>query len=301
MNRSLTRQRTLRRDAATGFLFVAPQMLGFIVFVLIPLIMVFVYSVQNRKLSSKVYEFIGLDNYQKMFKTKMFWMSLKNTLIFSLLLVPMNLVLALSMALYLGGEGFGSKYVRAIIFLPVVTSGVAWALVGKYLLQPGDAGPINYALSLIGIQGPNWLHEEGWAMIAVVINRVIKNLGSNALIFTGAVLNMPSELVEAAKIDGAGRWKLLWHLQLPLRRPTILLVSMVTVIGSMRVFDTIQLMTEGGPKGSTMVLVYYIYNQAFNSFKTSYASALAVVLFVIVLVLTIIQWTMRRRLSHYEN
>jgi len=121
------------------------------------------------------------------------------------------------------------------------------------------------------------------------------------LIFYGAVMNMPQDVIEAAKIDGAGSFTLLRKIKLPLLMPTILMVSIVTMIGSMRVFDTIRLMTDGGPEGSTMVLVYYIYHQAFKMFNTGYASAIAVVLFVIVLILTIIQWALRKKVSHYES
>ncbi len=183
----------------------------------------------------------------------------------------------------------------------MVTSGVAWAIVWKYLLQGGTAGPINWFLSLLGIQGPNWLMEKGWAMVSVVVNRVLKNLGTNVLIFFGAVMNMPQDVIEAAKMDGANSWVLLRKIKLPLLMPTILMVAIVTMIGSMRVFDTIRLMTDGGPQGSTMVLVYYIYHQAFKMFNTGYASAIAVILFLIVLVLTILQWALRKRVSYYEK
>ncbi len=213
----------------------------------------------------------------------------------------MNLILSLLLALYLGEGRLGSKFIRGIIFLPVVTSGVAWAIVWKYLLQGGDAGPVNWALSLFGITGPNWLFEKGWAMASVIINRVMKNLGMNVLIFMGAVLNMPGDVIEAARIDGAKHFNLFFKIKLPLLMPTVMMVAIVTVIGSMRVFDTIKLMTDGGPEGSTMVMVYYIYHQAFRMFDTGFASALAVVLFAIVLVLTAVQWFSRKKVSYYES
>ena len=269
---------------------------------LIPLVNVFVYSFHNKNMLYGTNIFIGFDNYTKLFTAdSLFWMTLKNTFIFSILLVPLNLVLALLLALYLGDGGPGTRYTRTVIFLPVVTSGVAWAIVWKYLLQSGTAGPVNYFLSLLGIEGPNWLMDKNWAMASVVANRVLKNLGTNVLIFYGAVMNMPQDVIEAARIDGAGAFTLLRKIKLPLLMPTILMVSIVTMIGSMRVFDTIRLMTDGGPEGSTMVLVYYIYHQAFKMFNTGYASAIAVVLFGIVLLLTILQWALRGRLSHYEN
>ena len=277
-------------------------MIGFILLVLIPLINVFIYSFHNKNMLYGTNIFNGWDNYIKLFeKDKLFWKTLGNTFRFSILLVPLNLVLSFLLALYLGEQRFGSRYIRTVIFLPVVTSGVAWAIVWKYLLQSGTAGPINYFLSKIGIQGPNWLTDKNWAMISVVINRVLKNLGTNVLIFLGAVMNMPKDVIEASRMDGADDWTVIRKIKLPLLMPTVLMVAIVTMIGSMRVFDTIRLMTDGGPEGSTMVLVYYIYHQAFKMFNTGYASAIAVILFIIVLVLTIIQWTLRKKVSHYDE
>ena len=137
-------------------------------------------------------------------------------------------------------------------------------------------------------------------MASVIVIRVMKNLGMNVLIFMGAVLNMPGDVIEAARIDGAKGWNLFAKIKLPLLMPTVMMVTIVTVIGSMRVFDTIKLMTDGGPEGSTMVMVYYIYHQAFKMFETGFASAIAVVLFGIVLILTLLQWVSRKRISYYE-
>lgn len=295
------RSKLARGEAITGYLFILPQMLGFIILVLVPLVMVFVYSFESRNLLFGNMGFNGLDNYKTLVEDELFFITLKNTIVFSLGVVPLNLVLSLALALYLGANAAGAKIVRSVIFLPVITSGVAWAIVFKYLFQGGEAGPINYILSFIGIEGPNWLHERGWAMFAVVISRVLKNLGMNVLIFMGAVMNLPQDVLEAGRIDGATKPVLFWKIKLPLLMPSILMVMIVTVIGSMRVFDTIKLMTDGGPEGSTMVLVYYIYHQAFKTFNIGYASSVAVVLFIIVLLLTIIQWSLRKRASYYEE
>ena len=278
MNRLTARQRRNLGESLSGYSFILPQMLGFILFVLVPLVNVFIYSFQNKNMLFGTSTFCGWDNYEKL-----------------------NLILAMAMALYLGDGRFGTRYIRTIIFLPVVTSGVAWAIVWKYLLQGGTAGPVNWFLALFGIQGPNWLNEKGWAMASVIVTRVLKNLGTNVLIFYGAVMNLDSSIVEAARIDGASGFKLFSKIKLPLLMPTVLMASIVTMIGSMRVFDTIKLMTEGGPEGSTMVLVYYIYYQGFKAFKTGYASAIAVILFLIMLVLTMLQWVARKKVSHYEE
>lgn len=293
-------RQNLRREALTGYAFVLPQIVGFFLIVLIPLINVLIYSLHNKNMLFGTNIYIGFDNYIRMLSDSLFQRSLINTLIFSACLVPINVMLALLLAIYLGEGRIGTRYIRTIIFLPVVTSGVAWAIVWKYLLQGGTAGPVNWLMAQVGIAGPNWLHEKGWAMFSVVFNRVLKNLGTNVLIFYGAVMNMPGEVIEAARIDGAHGYRLFRHIKAPLLMPTILMVTIVTIIGSMRVFDTIKLMTDGGPEGSTMVLVYYVYHKAFKTFETGYASAIAAVLFAIVLILTIAQWVLRKKVSHYE-
>ncbi|MGB4407990.1 MAG: sugar ABC transporter permease [Sphaerochaeta sp.] len=298
--KKLSLQSTHRREAIIGWAFVTPQMAGFIIFVLLPLVSVFMYGIQEKNLLFGTSSFVGLDNFGRLFSDPLFVKSLVNTLIFSAGVVPLNLIFSLMLALYLGGGKTGTRFVRGIIFLPVVTSGVAWAIVWRYLLQGGTAGPVNWFLSQVGIEGPNWLFEKGWAMASVIVTRVMKNLGMNVLIFMGAVLNMPGDVIEAARIDGAKGWNLFSKIKLPLLMPTVMMVTIVTVIGSMRVFDTIKLMTDGGPEGSTMVVVYYIYHQAFRMFETGYASAIAVVLFGIVLVLTLGQWVSRKRVSYYE-
>ncbi|MEA4859356.1 MAG: sugar ABC transporter permease [Sphaerochaeta sp.] len=300
MRQQTLRMRT-RKDAIIGWAFIAPQMVGFVLFVLLPLFSVFLYSMQEKNLLFGTSSFSGFDNFIALAKDPLFAKSLVNTLIFSAGVVPLNLIFSLLLALYLGGGKSGTRFVRSIIFLPVVTSGVAWAIVWKYLLQGGTAGPVNWFLDLIGIAGPNWLFEKGWAMTSVIVTRVMKNLGMNVLIFMGAVLNMPGDVIEAARIDGARRFTLFFRIKLPLLMPTVMMVTIVTIIGSMRVFDTIKLMTDGGPEGSTMVMVYYIYHQAFRMFDTGFASALAVVLFLIVLALTALQWLGRKRISYYES
>lgn len=296
-----TKSALCRGEALTGYLFIVPQMLGLVIFVLIPLVMIFIYSFENKSLLFGNMGFTGIDNYKMLVSDNLFSMTLKNTIVFSLGVVPLNLVLSLALAIFLAGNSSGTRVVRGVVFLPVITSGVAWAIVFKYLLQGGDTGPINYFLSLIGVTGPNWLHEKGWAMFSVVVSRVLKNLGMNVLIFMGAVMNLPQEVIEAGRIDGATGFTLFRKIKLPLLMPSILMVMIVTVIGSMRVFDTIKLMTDGGPEGSTMVLVYYIYHQAFKTFNIGYASTIAVVLFMIVLALTILQWSLRRKASYYED
>lgn len=295
------RSRREKREALFGYLCVSPQLIGFLIFVLVPLIMVFVYSFQERNLLMGTSTFVGFANYKKMFtQDPIFYKTLGNTLVFTLGLVPLSVASSLLLALGLKAETRANMVFRTVFFAPVVTSAVAWAIVWKFLLQ-GEQGIVNRALALIGIAGPNWLQDPTWAMVAVIVTRVIKNLGMNIIIYLAAVTNLPSELYEAARIDGASRFQCFRKLTVPLLMPTTLMISMITVIGSLKIFDHIMLMTEGGPSNSTMVLVYYIYYQGFKFFETGYASALATVLFLIVLVLTIGQWRLGKRLSYQEE
>lgn len=290
-----------RRDALFGYLFILPQMLGFLIFVLGPLLAVFVFSTQNRGLLTPSVEFIGLANYVRLLtEDPVFWQVMGNTLLFAGGLVPLNVVLALVLALVVSQKLRGIIFFRTLYFVPVITSAVAWAIVWRFLLQ-GEQGTINQILALVGIEGPNWLREPGWAMFWVIATRTLKGVGINMIIFLAAIMDLPGELFDAASVDGANGWQRLRHITLPLLAPTTLLVTLLVMIGSLKVFDTIFLMTGGGPANATLVLVNYIYKVGFQFFESGYASALSVVLFLITLVLTLLQWGMRRRFSYNEQ
>jgi multiple sugar transport system permease protein len=286
-----------RRDALWGYLFITPQMLGFLLFVIGPLVAVFVFSTQDRNLLSGVVKPVGLENYVAIFgKDPLFQKALVNSLTFTGLLVPMNIALALFLALVLSQKLAGITIFRVLFFSPVVTSAVAWAVVWKFMLQ-GEQGTINQVLAFAGIDGPNWLREPAWAMLSVVVTLVVKNVGLNMVILLAAITNLPVEYREAAMIDGANRRQVFTRITLPLLAPTLLFVTVITVIGSLRVFDHIMLMTEGGPANATLVLVYYVYYSAFQGFRIGYASALAAILFIIALILTLTQFVLRGKAS----
>ncbi len=290
-----------RRDELYGYLFIAPQMIGFLVFVIGPLIAVFIYSFQERNLLTGQATFVGLENYFTMFyKDKLFSKVMLNSLFFTLGLVPLNVALSLGLAVALTNQLRGTTLFRTVFFAPVVTSAVAWAIVWKFMLQH-ESGTVNQYLALIGIDGPNWLREPAWAMISIIFTRALKNMGLNMIIFMAALASIPKTYSEAAKVDGANEWKIFRHITLPLLAPTTLMVVIITVIGSLKVFDHIVLLTGGGPANATMVLVNYIYHQGFQFFETGYASALAVVLFLITLILTVTQWSLRRRFVYHEQ
>jgi multiple sugar transport system permease protein len=172
--------------------------------------------------------------------------------------------------------------------------------VWTFILQ-GKNGLLNQVLAVIGVQGPNWLFEPASAMFSVILVRVLKNVGLNMLIFLAALQDLPRDYIEAAKVDGANAFQLIRNIIVPFLAPSILLVFIITIIGSLRVFAHILLLTGGGPSNSTMVLAYYIYFNAFQTYEIGYGSSIALVLFMIAMLLTVIQWSLRRRFIYQEN
>jgi multiple sugar transport system permease protein len=288
-----------RRDGVVGLLFVAPQLAGILTFVLIPLALVFWYSLHEWNVLANTFTFKGAANYEKLLDDPTLPEVLGATALFSAGLVVFNMSLALTLAVLVNQKLRGIVVFRTIFFSPVVVSLVAWTIVWGFLLQAN--GTINGVLGLLGIEGPNWLRGPTTAMISVVVVQVFKNVGLNMVLFLAALQGVPNELYEAARVDGASRFKQFRRITLPLISPTILLTSIITVVGSLQVFAQIAVLTQGGPGVSTTVLVYYLYQQAFQFHLFGYGSTLAIVLFLIVLTLTVLQWQLRRRLVFYEN
>ncbi|MAT17812.1 MAG: sugar ABC transporter permease [Leifsonia sp.] len=288
-----------QRDALVGYLFVAPQLIGITLFVLVPLGLIFYYAFHEWNVLAGTFTFVGLDNVEKLFTDPRLGPVLQATGIFSGGLVVLNLGLALLLAVLLNRRWRGITAFRTIFFSPVVVSLVAWTIVWGFLLQ--DNGGINGLLAVIGVDGPNWLREGWTAMLAVIIVQVFKNVGLNMVLFLAALQGVPQELQEAARVDGAGRATIFGRIILPLISPTILLTLIITIVGSLQVFAQIAVLTQGGPGISTTVLVYYLVQQAFDFHQFGYGSALAILLFLIVLVLTIVQWQLRKKWVFHEN
>lgn len=289
-----------RRKAIYGYAFISPMMIGFLLFMAGPIAAAAVYSLTNYSLLQPS-DFIGLDNYAEVLtKDDAFWETLRNTLYFSAGLIPLNLILALSLALLLSGKLRGIGLFRTAIFTPVVTSIIIWAIVWKYIFAT-DAGLLNQALHLFGIKGPAWLYDKDLAMPVVIVTSVLKKVGMNMVIFLAALQDVPKMYYEAATIDGASRRKQFTKITLPMISPALFLTLVITLIGSLKVFSQIVVMTDGGPGTSTSVLVYYIYKLAFKNYQLGYASAVAFVLFFLVLALTVVQWKLRTRWVHHEE
>ncbi len=288
-----------RRDSLAGFLFIAPQLIGIIIFVLIPLGLVFWYSLHEWNVLANTFTYTGTQNYRMLMEDGNLREVLGATAIFSAGLVVFNLLLALLLAVLLNQKLAGIAIFRTLFFSPVVVSLVAWTIVWGFLLQKN--GGINGMLLMISIEGPNWLREETTAMISVIVVQVFKNVGLNMILFLAALQGVPKELYEAARIDGAPAFKQFRRITLPLISPTILLTSIITIVGSLQVFAQIAVLTQGGPGLSTTVLVYYLYQQAFQFHFFGYGSTLSILLFLIVAVLTFAQWQMRKRIVFYES
>ncbi|MEU5941592.1 sugar ABC transporter permease [Micromonospora sp. NPDC047548] len=288
-----------RRDQLTGYLLITPQLLGSAIFVILPLILVVWYSLHEWNVLAGTFDFAGADNYQALAEDPNLGAVLRATGLFSIGLVVFNLSLALLLAVLLNQKLRGTILFRTLFFSPVVVSLVAWTIVWGFLLQ--DNGGVNSLLDTMGVDGPNWLRGEGTAMLSVIVVQVFKNVGLNMVLFLAALQGVPANLYEAAEVDGASRMRQFGLITVPLISPTILLTSIITVVGSLQVFAQIAVLTQGGPGTSTTVLVYYLYQQAFQFHHFGYGATLSILLFVIVLALTVLQWQMRKRWVFHES
>lgn len=288
-----------RRDSLVGYLFIAPQTIGVVIFVLIPLALVFWYSLHEWNVLARTFKFIGAENYQKLLNDPGIVEVLAATSIFSICLVIFNMSLALLLAVLLNQKLRGITVFRTLFFSPVVVSLVAWTIVWSFLLQKN--GGINGILDVFGVEGPNWLRHPTTAMLSVVVVQVFKNVGLNMILFLAALQGVPKELYEAARVDGIPAFAQFRRITLPMISPTVLLTSIITIVGSLQVFAQIAVLTGGGPGMSTTVLVYYLYQQAFEFHKFGYGATLSILLFLIVAVLTFAQWQMRKRVVFYEK
>ncbi|ROR71807.1 carbohydrate ABC transporter permease [Bogoriella caseilytica] len=290
--------RRIESRQALGF--ISPALAGLALFTVFPVALSIAMSFYDWPAYGDR-EFIGLSNYVNLFTNNPdFIPALRNTAVFTLLYVPLNLVVSLSLALLLGPRIRGRSAFRVLFFIPVVTPIVANVLVWKMLLQP--RGLLNgVSTSVLGIQLPNFLAEPGWAMIMVVVMSVWAGMGYNMLIFSAALEQLPESVLEAARVDGAHGARMLFRIVLPLISPAIFFATVMTMITAMQVFAQPQLLTGGGPGNSTMPLVMFIYNEAFTFQRMGVAAAAAWILFAAIITLTAFQFRAQKRWVHYEH
>ncbi|EOH90743.1 ABC transporter permease [Enterococcus asini ATCC 700915] len=282
-----------RKNTLTALSFIAPNFIGFFLFTLIPVIFSLILAFMKWD-SFGTPEFVGLKNFSKMLNDDTFWISLKNTFLYTIGVVPLTLICSLGLAILLNKKIRGMKFFRTAFFFPYVTSLVAIAVVWNMLFHP-TMGPINQFLKLFIENPPGWTSSSDWALTAIVIVSVWRGMGYYMILYLAGLQSVPKELYEAASMDGAGKWKQFLNVTVPSLRPTTFFVTIMLVINCFKIFDLVQVMTAGGPGRATNVLVYQIYNEAFVKFNFGYASAIAMVLFVIVLSITVIQFKWNQR------
>jgi len=287
-----------RAEERAAWLFLAPSLVLFAIFTAIPVLSAFFISFTQWNLFNEV-TWVGLGNYLELAKDEIFAKVLGNTAYFVLISVPVQIVLALLCALVLNRGIKGQTFFRVVYFLPVVTSTIAAALVWAWLFN-SNFGLINAGLSLFGVTDlPKWMGSTRWAMPAIIIVSIWQNLGYAMVLFLAGLQNIGKDVHDAAALDGATGWDRFWYITLPLLSPTTFFVLVISIIGSFQVFELVLVMTKAGPANATNTLVYYIYQNGFQFYQMGYASAAAMVLFLIVLAFTLVQYKLQRRWVHY--
>lgn len=291
-------QRNRRKQNLIAYSFILPNLIGFAIFTLIPMALSMLLAFMNWDGANKI-SWAGLDNFAQLFRDTTFRIALGNTFIYAIVTVPLTMVVALGLALLLNLPIRGRNLFRTTFFFPYVASLVAVAVVWNMIFNPA-AGPVNQLLMSLGVQNPpRWTASVDWAMPTVILASVWKGMGYYMLIYLAGLQSIPTSLYEAASVDGASAWQKFRYITLPMLTPATFFVSIMCTIAAFKVFDLILVMTDGGPGRATNVLVIQIYNTAFREFRFGYSSAIAMVLFAIVLIVTLIQFRGEKRWVNY--
>jgi ABC-type sugar transport system permease subunit/ABC-type glycerol-3-phosphate transport system substrate-binding protein len=290
-----------REESLAAYLFVSPWLIGLLLLTAGPILVSIVYSFCRYDVLHPA-EFVGLENYARLFTDDpMFWKSLGNTA-YMMLGVPVGMAAGLAIAMLLNTEAKGMRFYRTVFYLPAIVPMVASAILWIWVLNP-EVGLVNSMLRMLGVgDPPNWLQSASWAFgsKSAIILMGLWSAGSGMIIWLAGLKGIPQHLYEAAEIDGAGPWRRFFHVTLPMLSPYIFFNLIMGIIGTMQIFTQAYIMTEGGPDDSTLFYAYYLFNNAFRYFKMGYASALAWILFLIILALTLLQLKMAPRWVHYE-
>jgi ABC-type sugar transport system permease subunit len=288
-----TRRRSLR-PILIGWSFLLPNFLGFALLTLVPMVFGLALSFMEWSPWGDP-EWVGFENFERMFRNSTFWIALWNTTYYAAGHIPLTMVVSLCLALLLNRALAGLGFFRTAFFLPYVTSLVAVAVVWNMLFNP-TSGPVNQFLQVVGVTDPpGWTSSTAWAMPAVIIASVWRDMGYYMVLFLAGLQTIPTELYEAARVDGANAWQRFWNITLPGLRPTTFFVLIMCTVASFKVFDLIVVMTDGGPGRATKVLSQLIYEEGIREGRFGYASAISLVLFVLVAGFTVIQFLLQRR------
>lgn len=288
-------QNIFNNERFAGWVFILPALLGTLIFIVIPVICSFGLSFTKWDLLNPI-RFVGLDNYKEIFSEALFFKIFWNTVVFAISTSVLGVIIPLILACILNSKIRGSEFYKTAYFLPFITPMIVIGVVWEWIFDP-NIGLLNHILHL----HINWLYDTHFAMQALIIVSVWKLIGYNMVIFLSSLSGISQSMFEAAKIDGATPFQTFKNVTIPLLSPSIFFVVIITAISSFQVFDLIYLMTQGGPLDSTNVLVYAIYKNAFEYFNVGKASAIAYILFFIILVLTLVQWSLRKKLVYNED
>jgi len=278
--------------------FILPSLLGKLIFTVFPMLTSLGLTMFEWDLLTTP-EFVGFENFKYLFTNPTFWQSLLHTLYFIVGYVPIVIVLGFGVALLLNQKIKGRSFSRAAFFTPVISSWVAVSLLWMWIFSP-KYGILNYLLGLFSITGPNWLYDTQWAMPAIIITSIWKDIGYIMIMYIAGLQNIPDEYYEAAALDGAGRWQKLIHITFPMLSPTTFFALMISLINSFQVFDQVWIMTQGGPANSTTTLVQQIVMNATRYGRYGYAAAISWILFLIIFGFTVLQNHLQKRWVFYE-
>ncbi|WP_229596716.1 carbohydrate ABC transporter permease [Rossellomorea vietnamensis] len=277
----------MRNHPLTPFLFLIPGVIILGAFIFYPMLNAIWLSFTNYNIVTDA-EFIGLENYKGLFADALFWKVLGQTLLYLVIVVPALVILPIFLAILVNQQVKGIGFFRSAYYVPVVTSMVVVGIAWKWVYA--DKGILNYILESLGLinEPVNWLTSTSTSIFAVMVVTVWKGLGYYMVIYLAGLQSISDDLYEAADIDGASKWKQIWHITIPLLMPSIMIVTIMSSISAMKVFEEIYVMTGGGPLNSSKTLVFYIYEEAFDKLQMGYASAAGVVLFIITLIFSVI-------------
>lgn len=289
-----------RRKVLLAYLFLLPTILGIMVFTAGPIISSLGLSFYSWNVITPA-EFVGLENYRRLIGDPTVRVSFLNTAKFVVLAVTLQLSLALFLAMAVQQKmpTWLRYFFRSAFFLPVLTSAASISIVLAYMFHR-EFGVINYYLGIIGIKPIPWLNSARWALITVVLTYVWQGLGFTFIVFTGGLNNIPTDILEAADVDGARGWRRLWHITLPLLSPTILFAAVIGVINALQVFAEPYVLTKGGPGDASRTVVLTIYETAFKNLELGYGSAIAMILFIVIMLVTAAQFWLSKRAVFYQ-
>jgi len=294
----LKSNRMARKEAITGYIFASPWLIGFVLFTAYPIISSILYSLMDYNILETP-RWIGIKNYADLINDRSFWLSLGNTCYYVIFSVPLNMIIGLSIALLLSMDIKGIAVYRTLYYMPSIVPLVASSVLWSWMFNP-NFGLLTHAVRFFGLKAPAWLSDPNWAKPSLIIMS-LWGAGGGMIIYLAGLKNIPRTYYEAAELDGAGLWKKFIHITLPMLSPTLFFQLIMGLIGSFQVFTQAFMMTGGGPNESTLFYVLYLYRNAFQFWKMGYASALAWVLFAIIMVLTWLNFVVSKYWVFYDQ